>query len=94
VHTIDIDRNPEWDPHKAAANLQKHGVRFSEAATVLLDELGITVEDGRFGEQRFVTLGASTEGRSRGGLHVRGDRVRLISARKATPKERRAYEGG
>lgn len=95
MHTIDDEGDLEWDPRKATANYQKHGVRFSEAATVLFDELAVTVEDTRFGEQRLVTIGMSAEG----GILVvvytwRGDRARLISAREATPKERRSYEGG
>ena len=95
MHTIDDERNPEWDPIKADANYQKHGVRFSEAATVLFDELAVTVEDTRFGEQRFVTIGRSAEGGTLVVVYTwRGDRVRLISAREATPKERRVYEDG
>jgi uncharacterized DUF497 family protein len=95
VHTLDEERNPEWDPRKADANYRKHGVRFSEAATVLSDELAMTVEDTRIGEQRFVTVGESAEHRLLVVIYTwRGERARLISAREATPKERRNYEGG
>lgn len=93
MHTLD-ERNPEWDPPKAAANFLKHGVRFSEAATVLFDEFGMSAEDTDSDEQRFVTIGVSVDGRVLVVVYTwRGDRARLISARKATPKERKAYEG-
>ena len=53
----------EWDPNKAAANLKAHGVAFSEAATVLLDECALSREDpDAIGEQRFVALGMSATG--------------------------------
>ena len=53
----------EWDPNKAAANLKVHGVAFSEAATVLLDEYALSREDpDAIGEQRFVALGMSATG--------------------------------
>lgn len=95
MHTLDEERNPEWDPRKAEDNYRKHGVRFSEAATVLFDELAITVEDTAIGEQRWVTIGESAEGRLLVVVYTwRGERVRLISAREATSKERRNYEGG
>lgn len=95
MHTLDEERNPEWDPRKAEDNYRKHGVRFSEAATVLFDELAVTVEDTAIGEQRWVTIGESAEGRLLVVVYTwRGERVRLISAREATSKERRNYEGG
>ena len=52
-----------WDPRKVAGNVQKHGVAFADAATVLDDPHGLTIEDRRFGEQRFVTLGNDALGR-------------------------------
>lgn len=92
MHTLD-ERNPEWDPRKAAANFLKHGVRFSEAATVLFDELAVVVEETQADEQRFVALGESVAGRVLVVIYTwRGDRARLISSRKATPQERKAYE--
>ena len=95
MHTLDEERNPEWDPRKADANYRKHGVRFSEAATVLSDELAVTVEDAGPGEQRFVTIGESAEGRLLVVVYAwRGERIRLISAREATPRERRNYGSG
>jgi len=92
VHTIDLERT-EWDPRKAAANRLKHGVSFGEAVTALVDDLAVTVEDEAHGEQRFVTVGASSDGHFLVVVYtLRNDRVRLISARRATSKERRTYE--
>jgi len=80
----------EWDSGKAAGNLKKHRVTFTEAATVFLDPLAVTYEDPDHseGEQRYVTFGESTRGRVILVAHLdRGDRIRIISARKATRKE-------
>jgi len=85
----------EWDPPKAAANLRKHGIDFADAATVLYDELAITVPDDRTNEDRFVTLGMDALGRVLVVVYTwRGERGRLISARRATKRERREYEEG
>ena len=82
----------EWDEGKARANLRKHGVEFRHAAMVLLDEVAITVLDERAGERRCVTIGADLLGRLLTVVYTwRGDRVRLISARRATGNERRRY---
>jgi uncharacterized DUF497 family protein len=84
-----------WDVKKARTNFRKHGILFSDAETVLSDPLAITIEDARHGEQRFVTIGADVEGRILVVVysypHESAD-VRLISARRARPKERRQYE--
>jgi uncharacterized DUF497 family protein len=48
----------EWDPAKAASNLRKHGVDFTDAATVFDDDLAITIPDPDSAEERFVTTGA------------------------------------
>lgn len=53
----------EWGPNKAASNLRKHGIDFADAATVLQDELAITIEDDDPDEDRFVTIGADALGR-------------------------------
>ena len=85
----------EWDPKKAAANLKKHGVSFHEAATVLEDPLSGTYPDPEHSlkEERFVTIGGSASGRILVVAHAdRGDSVRLISARRATRRERQFYE--
>ena len=85
----------EWDPAKAMANLRRHRVSFSEAATVFSDPLGITVCDPDHSqeEDRNITIGASTAGRLLMIAHTeRGDRIRIISARELTRAEREAYE--
>lgn len=84
----------EWDHRKAASNRKKHGIEFEEAATVLYDEMAITLRSDDAGETRFVTLGAASSDKILVVVYTcRGDRPRLISARKATAKERRQYEG-
>jgi uncharacterized DUF497 family protein len=85
----------EWDLAKAVANLKKHGVSFAEAATVFFDPLSITVADPLHSEDenRFVILGLSYQLRALVVVHSdRGDRIRIISARLATPSERNKYE--
>jgi uncharacterized DUF497 family protein len=86
-----------WDPGKATENLTKHGVSFEEAATVFRDVLSATGADPdhSFDEERFVTFGVSTGGRLLAISHTdRGDTIRIISARSATPSERKIYEEG
>ena len=85
----------EWDPDKAKANLAKHGVGFLEAATVLGDPLSLTIPDPSHseGEQRFVSVGMSDRARLLVVAHTEwGERIRIISARRATRREQRAYE--
>ncbi len=85
----------EWDPRKAAANLRKHGVDFADAATVLYDDLAVTVPDDDPDEGRCVTMGMDALGRLLVVVYTwRGKRARLISARHATGPERRRYEEG
>lgn len=86
-----------WDPAKAAANLKRHRVSFHEAATVLTDSLSTTFPDEPHseGEERFLTIGASTRGTILVVAHTeRNDTVRIISARRATRREREFYEQG
>ena len=85
-----------WDPRKAETNFRKHKVRFSDAETVLYDPVALTLdEQGTSGEQRFVTVGADAIGRIVVVVYAyQQDGIRLISARKATPSERRQYEEG
>jgi uncharacterized DUF497 family protein len=86
-----------WDPDKAAENLAKHGVSFEEAATVFRDVLSATGTDPdhSLDEERFVTFGISTGGRLLTIAHTdRDDTIRIISARPATPSERKIYEEG
>ena len=85
----------EWDPDKAIANLEKHGVSFDEAATVFGDPLSLTIPDPDHssGEGRFVDVGLSHQRRLLMVSYTeRGERVRLISARLATRKEKKTYE--
>jgi uncharacterized protein len=85
----------EWDPKKASANRRKHGVEFHEAATTLEDPLSTTYPDPEHSssEQRYLTIGLSGRGRVLVVAHAeRNDAVRIISARIATPRERRFYE--
>jgi uncharacterized DUF497 family protein len=86
-----------WDPSKAAANSQKHGVSFEEAATAFGDPLSITVHDPDHSEieTRYVLVGQSFSGRLLVVVHseLKGG-IGLISARGATPRERRTYEQG
>lgn len=86
--------NVVWDIKKAAANIWNHGIEFSHAATVLDDPMALTIEDARHGEQRFVTVGSDLMGRILVIVYAYSgeEAIRLISARKATPKERRIYE--
>ena len=83
----------EFDPAKAVSNQRKHGVSFAHAEQALHDELAVTIEDpDSQGEQRFVTLGMDALGRILVVVHTpRGDRVRLISARKASQGESEQY---
>lgn len=84
----------EWDAEKARANLRKHGVDFADAATVLDDEMAITIRDEDPDEDRLGTVGADALGRTLVVAYTwRGEQARLISARRATPTERRQYEG-
>jgi uncharacterized DUF497 family protein len=85
----------EWDAQKAAANLAKHKVSFVEAATVFGDPLGRIVADPRHSseEERFALLGLSRDHRLHVVMYVdRGEAIRLISARRATGRERKNYE--
>lgn len=83
----------EFDHDKAVGNERKHGIAFEEAITALLDETALCTEDDSEGEPRWITLGRSARGRLLTVVYtLRGDTIRLISARKATRKEIRTYE--
>ena len=85
----------EWNPAKASANVRKHRVSFLEAATVFCDPLAITIFDPEHShdEDRYITIGVSPSGRVLMAAHTdRGGRVRIITARELTRKEREAYE--
>ena len=84
----------EWDPQKAAQNIINHGVSFEEAATAFWDPLSLTLFDAEHSheEDRFVTLGATDGYRLVVVVHTqRDDSFRIISARLATRRERKAY---
>ena len=84
----------EFDPKKDAANIKKHGVSLSEGDGVLNDPLALTIEDDTVeGERRFVTIGMNAFGSLMIVVHTpRGSGSRIVSVRKADPKERRNYE--
>lgn len=87
----------EWDEAKAAANLQKHGISFEEAATVFNDPLFIDFydPDHSVDEHRYLIIGTSSSGHLLIVSYTeRDDSARLISAREVTSSERRAYEEG
>jgi hypothetical protein len=85
----------EWDARKAQSNRRKHGVDFADAVGVLEDPHALTRDDPDTDEERFVTVGSDFLGRILVVVWtVRGENYRLISARKATPRERRQYEEG
>ncbi len=85
----------EWDKEKALTNSRKHSVTFFEAREVFGDELSLTVPDPdhSIGEDRYLIFGQSLSGRYIVVSYTeRGSRIRLISAREMTPRERKAYE--
>lgn len=87
----------EWDPEKAKANLRTHRVSFEEASTVFLDPLAVTYPDPDHSEEekREITIGHSGRQRVVFVSHIqRRDRIRIISARKATRRERKQHEEG
>jgi uncharacterized DUF497 family protein len=87
--------NFEWDDKKAKSNAKKHGARFEEASTVFADGLSLTIQDPAHSqvEDRFVTIGSSYRGRLLVVVHTeRGDNIRIISARRASRRERKSYE--
>ena len=87
----------EWDPQKAARNLQDHGISFEEAASVFGDPLAGTIADPDHSteEPRFITIGVTPTLRLIVVVHTdRADRIRIISARHATRAEKTKYEEG
>lgn len=94
------DLDITWDAAKAVSNIAKHGVSFAQAATVLLDPLALTVFDAAHSdvEERWFTLGAASGSELLAVSHTYQSsgqicaQVRIISARKATRREREQYE--
>lgn len=88
----------EWDARKAASNLRKHAVSFEEAESTFYDDFALQFydEEGSSSEDRFVLLGRSALSRVLVVVHCEregGEVIRIISARKATARERRHYTG-
>ena len=91
----------DWDPSKAASNLRKHGIDFNVAATVFKDSLMASILDEAHSdtEERWITVGVDKNGKIQVVSHTQRDvddhvLIRIISARPATPNERRQYESG
>ncbi|TYT73775.1 BrnT family toxin [Desulfobotulus mexicanus] len=87
--------NFEWHLEKAGKNIKKHNVTFEEASTAFGDPFSLTIEDPLHSEfeQRFVLIGKSYKDRILVVVHIERDSsIRIISARKATKKERGVYE--
>jgi len=84
----------QWDEIKAAENLRKHGIDFADAATAIEDQSALTMRDELIeAEDRWIALGMDALGRVLAVIYTwRDDTIRLISARLATPAERRQYE--
>ena len=86
----------EWDARKASANKKKHGISFEEARTVFFDENAKLIDDPDHSEEedRFVLLGVSSSLKVMLVCHCyreEGNVVRIISARKASPRESKQY---
>ena len=85
----------EWDARKAKSNLAKHGVSFEEASTVLGDPLSLAIPDPAHSqtEHRSIVLGQSHQRKLLVVVHTeRGDNIHIISARRASRRERKSYE--
>jgi len=84
----------QFDPSKAAGNLRKHGVSFADAEGVFMDPLALhRIDPDAEGEERFVAVGEGSANQILVVIYtLRGDTIRLISARRATPREIRTYE--
>ena len=85
----------EWDIAKATANFEKHAVSFEAAARAFEDDLSATFPDPdhSVGEKRMITYGLNTDGKLLVVSHTEhADVIRIISARRATSKERKRYE--
>jgi uncharacterized DUF497 family protein len=96
---VDINYNFEWDPNKARSNMEKHGVRFEEAATVFIDPMALTIYDPAHGEgeERWITMGISKNSRLLIVCHTFNDTnretvtIRIFSSRKANKQETQEY---
>jgi uncharacterized protein len=86
----------EWGPSKAASNLKKHGIHFSDTEPAFYDDCALCMPDPfAIREERFLLIGTDAVGRILAISYTyRGETVRLISARRATASERSDYEKG
>ena len=85
----------EWDARKAASNLRKHKIDFADAVMVFEDDSALTIPDEGSDEERFVTIGMDAFARILVVVYSwREETIRVISARRATPEERRQYQEG
>ena len=87
----------EWDPVKEVSNITKHGLSFSDAATVFHDPLAVTYFDPDHSdeEDRFITIGTALDGQLVILSHTdRDEKIRIISARLTTRREKKLYEEG
>lgn len=85
----------EWDPNKSRKNIKIHGVSFDEASTAFRDPLSLAIFDPLHSDEkeRLILIGSSCKNRLLVIVHTeREDKIRIISARKATKKERKQYE--
>ncbi|MFZ3065543.1 MAG: BrnT family toxin [Nitrospirota bacterium] len=85
----------EWDPNKNRKNIKTHGISFDEASTAFRDTLSLTISDPLHSneEERQILIGNTSKNRLLVIVHTeRGDKIRIISARKAGKKERKQYE--
>jgi uncharacterized protein len=83
----------EWDPDKDKSNQSKHGVAFADVFAVFEDPAALTMDDSKHEEERFVTIGMDCYGRILLVVYTwRGEKIRIISARKATKPEVKQYE--
>ena len=86
----------EWDNNKAKRNLKKHGIKFSDAATVFGDPFELTINDPEYsiGEYRFLSIGKSEQGQLLVVSYTEEEEnhIRIISARLATKEELKKYE--
>lgn len=97
-----MNYNFEWDPNKAKTNLTKHKISFEDATTIFKDENAISIfdESHSFSEDRWITIGFDEKTRTLVVVHtfIQVDKnnrnIRIISARKATKNEQKAYEKG
>ena len=92
--TYNIYMEYQWDADKAQSNLEKHGIDFADSVGVFEDDWALTLKEHSVeGEQRFVTMGMDFLGRILVVVYTyREETIRIISARKATKRERKVYE--